>query len=114
MQNWQAVVDFACALPDVTMAPFYGKLCPRVNGKALASPGREEGSFALFTSSIDEKLMLIETDHATFWQTDHYRNYATVLVRYGTDANERLETYIKRRWWDCASKPARHAWGERP
>jgi len=114
MQTWQDVVSFACSLPDVTMTPFYGALCPKVNGKALASPGREAGSFALFTSSVDEKLMLIETDPATFWQTDHYRDSTAVLVRYGTDARDRVETYLKRRWWDCAKKPARQAWGERP
>jgi hypothetical protein len=114
MQNWQDVVRFACSLPDVTMAPFYGKPCPKVNGKALASPGREDGSFALFTSDIEEKLMLIETDPTTFWQTDHYRNSAALLARYGTTAHERLETYLKRRWWDCASKPLRQEWGERP
>jgi hypothetical protein len=114
MQNWQDVVSFACALPDVTLAPFYGDPCPKVNGKALAAPGREQGSFALFTTGIDEKRMLMETDPATFWQTDHYRNSAAVLVRYGTDAHERIETYLKRRWWDCATKPMRKAWGERP
>jgi hypothetical protein len=114
MQNWQDVVTFACSLPEVTMESFYGKPCPKVNGKALAAPGREEGSFALFTSDIDEKLMLIETDPATFWQTDHYRNYPTVLVRYGTDAHDRLESYLKRRWWDCATRPMRQAWGARP
>lgn len=114
MQDRQDVVNFACALQKVTMAPFYGKPCPKVNGKAIAAPGREDGSFALITSSIDEKRMLIETDPATFWQTDHYRNSAAVLVRYGTDAHERVETYLKRRWWDCATKPMRQAWGQRP
>jgi len=114
MQNWQDVVRFACSFPDVTMVPFYGAPCPKVNGKAIVAPGREAGSFALFTSSVDEKLMLIETDPATFWQTGHYRDYATVLVRYGTGARERIETYIARRWWDCAKTPQRLAWGERP
>ena len=114
MHSWHDVVCFACSLPDVIMAPFYGTPCPKVNGKPLAAPGREDGSFALFISGIDEKLMLMETDPATFWQTDHYRNSAVVLVRYGTEAHERLETYLKRRWWDCATEPLRRAWGERP
>ncbi|KUR76350.1 hypothetical protein [Novosphingobium sp. FSW06-99] len=114
MRDWQDVVTFACGLPGVSMAPFYGTPCPKVNGKALASPGREAGSFALFTSGLDEKHMLIETDPATFWQTDHYRNYPAVLASYGTDAHERLETWLTRRWWDCATKQQRAAWGERP
>jgi hypothetical protein len=114
MDDWQDVVRFACGLPDVVMVPFYGTPCPKLNGKALAAPGREPDSFVLFVSGIDEKLMLIETDPATFWQTDHYRNSPTVLVRYGSDAGERIATYFQRRWWDCANKAQRQAWGPRP
>ena len=33
--NWDDVVAFACALPDVEMLSFYGTLCPKLNGKAL-------------------------------------------------------------------------------
>ena len=114
MDGWEDVVGFACSLPDVAMAPFYGTPCPKLNGKALAAPGREVGSFCLFTSSIDEKQMLIETDPATFWQTDHYRSSPAVLTRFGTAAQERIEGYIRRRWWDCATKKQRQQFGDRP
>ena len=114
MGNWEDVVRFACALPEVVMVPFYGAPCPKLNGKALAAPGREPGSFVLMTASIDDKLLLIETDPATFWQTDHYRSSPAVLVRYGTDAHERIATWLARRWWDCATKGQRQSWGPRP
>ena len=42
--SWDDVVAFACALPDVEMLSFYGTPCPKLNGKALAAPGREAGS----------------------------------------------------------------------
>src|SRR3546814_8788742 len=42
--SWDDVVAFACALPDVEMLSFYGTPCPKLNGKALASPGREPRS----------------------------------------------------------------------
>ena len=45
--SWDDVVAFSCALPDVEMLSFYGTPCPKLNGKALASPGREAGSFAV-------------------------------------------------------------------
>ncbi|RJF85835.1 MmcQ/YjbR family DNA-binding protein [Sphingomonas cavernae] len=113
MKDWDEVVAVACALPDVEMASFYGALCPKVNGKAFVSPGREQGSFCLLVS-MDEKLLLMETDPATFWETDHYRNYPAILVRFGTDAHERIRTYIQRAWWDRAKKVQRQAFGDRP
>jgi hypothetical protein len=85
-----------------------------VNGKAFAAPGREAGSFCLFTGSVEEKAMLIETDPDTFWETPHYRNYPAVLARFGTDARERLETYLARAWWDRLKKPQREKYGPRP
>lgn len=114
MTDWDEVCRIACALPDTGMSPFYGAPCPKVNGKAFAAPGREAGSFVLFTGSIDEKAMLIETDPDTFWQTDHYRNYPNVLARFGTDAHDRIVTLIERAWWDRAKKRQREAFGDRP
>ena len=69
--DWGDVVAFACALPDVEMAPFYGIPCPKVNGKAFASPGREAGSFHVMCP-IEEKELLLETDPGIFWQSPHY------------------------------------------
>ncbi len=114
MRDWAEICQIACALPGTEMSPYYGQPCPKVNGKAFAAPGREEGSFVLFTASIDEKAMLIETDPATFWQTDHYRNYPGVLARFDADEHERIVTFIQRAWWDRARKPQREAFGDRP
>lgn len=115
MRDWDEVVAFACALPDVTMESFYGTPCPKVNGKAFVSPGREPGSFCLFVP-MGEKELLLETDPDTFWETPHYRNYPAVLARYGTPARGRLELYLQRAWWDRAKKVQRAAAGmeERP
>ena len=114
MRDWDEVCRIACALPGTALSPYYGTPCPKVNGKAFAAPGREPGSFVLFTASIDEKAMLIETDPATFWQTDHYRHYPNVLARFGTDAHERIVTYLHRAWWDRANGAQREAFGDRP
>src|SRR3546814_2151020 len=78
--NWDEVVAFACALPDVEMAPFYGTPCPKVNGKAFVSPGREEGSFHVMAPH-EEKELLLETDPGSFWQTPHYEGWPGLLVR---------------------------------
>jgi hypothetical protein len=115
VRDWEEAVAYACSLPDVVMEKWWGTPCPKINGKGFMSPGREEGSFALMVTQA-EKQILIETDPETFWQTDHYRNYPMLLVRFGNPARERVELYIQRAWWDRAKKPQRLAAGmsERP
>jgi hypothetical protein len=115
VKNWTEACAFACSLPEVDLAPWWGTPCPKINGKGFMSPGREQGSFALMVQTA-EKELLLETDPETFWQTDHYRNYPMLLVRYGTASCERIELYIRRAWWDRAKKPQRIAAGlaERP
>lgn len=115
MGDWEEAVAFACALPDVVMEKWWGTPCPKINGKGFMSPGREKGSFGLMVTH-PEKQILFETDPETFWETDHYRNYPMLLVRYGTPAGERIQLYIQRAWWDRAKKPQRLAAGlaERP
>jgi hypothetical protein len=115
MTDWDDAVAYACALPEVEMASFYGTPCPKLNGKAILSPGHERGSFCLMVPKA-EKEILLETDPESFWETDHYRGYPAILVRYGTGARERIALYIQRRWWDLARKPQRIAAGmaERP
>lgn len=115
MDDWDAACAYACTLPDVEMGSWWNTPCPKINGKGLISPSREPGSFGLMVHK-DEKPLLLETDPETFWQTDHYRNYPMLLVRYGTPARERIELYIQRAWWDRAKKVQRLAagLGERP
>ena len=99
--DWDAVVAFACSLPNVEMAPFYGALCPKVNGKAFVAPSRAPDSFCLYVAKA-EKPMLLETDPDTFWVTGHFLTYPAVLARFGTPARERIELYVRRAWWDRA------------
>ena len=115
MKDWDEAAAFACTLPDVVIEKWWGIPSPKINGKGFMSPGKEEGSFALMVTR-PEKEILFETDPDTFWQTEHYRNYPMLLVRFGTAARERVELYIQRAWWDRAKKPQRAAAGlpERP
>lgn len=110
MDDWEDACAFALTLPEVEIGSWWNTPCPKINGKGLMSPGREPGSFALMVAE-DEKPLLLETDPETFWQTDHYRNFPMLLVRYGTPARERIELYIQRAWWDRAKKAQRLAAG---
>jgi hypothetical protein len=112
-ESWDDVTRFALALPDTELASFYGDLCPKVNGKAFVSPGREADSFHV-RSPHEEKALLIETDPDTFWQTPHYEGWPGLLVRYGSADPERIANVIRRAWWDRAKTPQRTAFGPRP
>jgi len=107
------VEAFALTLPDTEKATSYGRPAVKVREKAFVFPGREPDSFAIH-SPLPEKELLMETDPDTFWETDHYRGWPTVLVRFGSRERERIEMVIARAWWDRASKTQRKTYGERP
>lgn len=113
MNDWADVVAFALALPGTELSTSYGRPAVKVRGKAFVYPGREAGSFAI-ASPLVEKDMLMETDPATYWETDHYRGWPSVLVRYASRDRDRIETVIARAWWDRASRVQRAAYGDRP
>ena len=113
MEDWDAVVSYACTLPGVVMDSYYGSPVPKHNGKPLVAPGREPDSFVLMIG-VEEKAVLIDTDPATFWETDHYRGWPAVLVRYGSGDRERIKALIARRWWDVANRAERNDYGPRP
>jgi hypothetical protein len=104
---------FALTLPGTEESTSYGKPAVRVRGRAFLFPGRERGSFAVM-APIEEKLLLMETDPATFWETDHYRGYPAVLVRFGSPDRERVENVIRRAWWDRLTKAQQKDLGPRP
>jgi hypothetical protein len=111
--TWGEVSEFALALAGTELSTSYGRPAVKVRGKAFLQTGREQGSFAV-ASPLPEKELLIETDPESFWETDHYRGWPAVLVRYGSRDRERIEAVIVRAWWDRASREQRKAWGARP
>lgn len=111
--RWEDVTAFALGFAGTELSTSYGKPAVKVNGKAFLYTGREPGSFAI-ASPLPEKELLIETDPETFWESDHYRGWPAVLVRYGSRDRERVETVITRAWWDRLKQPQRLDFGERP
>jgi len=112
-ETWDEVVAFALGLAGTELSTSYGKPAVKVRGKAFVYPGREAGSFAV-AAPLGEKEILMETDPETFWETDHYRGWPAVLVRYGGADRERIEIVIMRAWWDRLKKAERNEFGPRP
>lgn len=111
--TWDQVTAFALTLPETELSAYYGEPAPKVNGKAFVSRSGELGSFHV-RSPHDEKLVLIETDPATFWQTTQYANWPGLLIRLGSDDAERVRITIERAWWDAAKKGQRLVFRDRP
>lgn len=104
---------FALTLPGAEPSTSYGAPCVRVRGKPIVYPSRERDSFSI-ACPLDEKQLLIETDPATFWESDHYCGWPAVLVRYDSIDRERVETVIRRAWWDRLTKKQQKDVGSRP
>ena len=114
MKDWAGVVDAGVALAGVDLVTSYGKAALKFRGKTLAAAtAPDPGSFVLRVA-VDEKELLIETDPATFWETDHYRGWPAILVRYGSTATDRIAPFLARAWWDRATKAQRQQFGDRP
>lgn len=114
IDGWTDVIAAGRRLPAVEEGTTYGKLALKLNGRMLAATtAPDPGSFVLRVG-VDEKEVLIATDPDTFWETDHYRGWPAVLVRYGTPAAERIALLLARAWWDRAKAAQRRAFGPRP
>jgi hypothetical protein len=111
--SWDSVMAFALTLPGTEESTSYGRPAVRVRGKAFVYPGREKSSFAV-ASPLEEKEFLMETDPDTFWETPHYSGWPAVLVRFGSPERERIETVIRRAWWDRLGKAQQKDFGPRP
>lgn len=111
--DWDSVMAFALTLPGAEPSMSWGAPTVRIGGRPIVYPGRELDSFVV-ASPHHEKEVLIETDPDTFWQTDHYRNWPALLVRFGSPDGDRIETVIRRAWWDRLTKSQHKDFGPRP
>lgn len=89
----------ALGFPGVEEGTSYGTPGFRVRGKFLARLW-EDGEVLVVKCGDDERDFRIQADPETFFSTDHYRGYPTVLVRLArvrvTDLREVLEQAWRR------------------
>ena len=114
MKDWAAVVDAGTTLSGVEEGTSYGKPALKFRGKMLAATTAPDPDSFVLHVAVDEKEVLIETDPTTFWETDHYRGWPAVLVRYGSNATERIILLLARARWDRATIAQRIQFGSRP
>ena len=98
-----AVRRLALAFPGVEEGPCYGTPGFRVRGKFLARLW-EDGETLVVKCGDDERDFRMQADPKTFFTTDHYRGYPTVLVHLTRVRAADLREILEQAWRRSASK----------
>ena len=93
----------ALAFPGVEEGSSYGTPGFRVRGKFLARLW-EDGEVLVVKCGDDERDFRMKADPETFFITDHYRGYPTVLVRLSRVSEDDLQAVLEEAWRRQAPK----------
>lgn len=101
--TYDDLVAIALTFPGTAQATSYGTPSLKVNSKFVLRL-REPGVLALQRPTIDERDFLLEAEPDLFFLTDHYRDYAYVLVRLDRLTPERFTVLFETIWREKATK----------
>jgi hypothetical protein len=101
--TFETVRQIALALPGVVEGTSYGTPAFRVKGKFLARL-REDGESLAVKIGFDEREILMKIDPETFFITDHYLGYPTILVRLSRVHPDDLRMVLEQAWKRVAPK----------
>jgi hypothetical protein len=110
--SFETVREIALALPGVEEGLSYGTPAFRVGKKFLARLW-EDGETLVVKIGFDEREVLMQADPATFFITDHYRGYPSILVRLAKVDPDRLREVLTEAWRNHASKRLVAEWDRR-
>lgn len=108
--TYDEVRAFALTLPGVEDGTAYGRPCLKAHGKFLTRLFEDGISLVCPAVPFDEREMLIEAEPETFHVTDHFKNYAYVLVRLSRADPTVVCGLIARQWRATAPKRVLKAW----
>ncbi|HEY0106417.1 MAG TPA: MmcQ/YjbR family DNA-binding protein [Rhizomicrobium sp.] len=94
----------ALSFPGAAEQTSHGKPAFKVGKKFFTRLRSEDDSIVWVVGSIDERDALLEMDPKTYFITDHYRNYPSVLVRIARLDKTMLRKMLERRWRAIAPK----------
>jgi hypothetical protein len=102
----------ALSFPGAREEAHYGQPSYKIEKKFFIRLRSEDASIVWIVSSIDERDTLIEMDPKTYFVTDHYKNYPSVLVRIARLNEAMLRKMLERRWRAIAPKTMQKAFDE--
>ena len=105
----EVVRRMALAFPGVEEGTSYGTIAFRVSRKFLARFW-EDGETLVVKCGFEERDSRLLADPGTFFTTDHYRGYPTVLVRVPKASAADLRDVFEEAWKRHAPKRMLEAW----
>jgi hypothetical protein len=99
--TFDIVREIGLALPDVEDSTMYGKLALKVRGKLLAcvpSHKSAEPDSLVVRIGFEQRAGLLAEAPETYYLTDHYRNYPSVLVRLSRIPVDQLRDLLGASW----------------
>jgi hypothetical protein len=94
----------ALAFPEALEKPSYGKPAYFIAKKFFTRYRAEDNSLVVVVDSMHTRDMMLELDPKTYFITDHYKDYPSVLVRMERITQDELRTMLERRWRKIAPK----------
>jgi hypothetical protein len=94
----------ALSFPLANEKPSYGKPSFFIAKKFFTRLRAEDASIVWIVGSIDERDNLLQLDPKTYFITEHYRDYPSVLVRIKRINETMLRKMLERRWRAIAPK----------
>jgi hypothetical protein len=105
--TFDTVRKIGLTLPGVEVSTTYGVQSLKVDGQLLACPAinksAEPGSLVIRVD-MDRRAELLEGDPATYYITDHYATYPSVLVRLSKVNPDVLKDLLLMSWKFVTSK----------
>jgi hypothetical protein len=94
----------ALSFPEAYEKPSYGSPSIFIAKKFFTRLRKQDDSVVWIVDSMDERDHLLEIDPRTYFITDHYRDYPSVLVRISHIDEAMLKKMLERRWRKVAPK----------
>ena len=94
----------ALSFPEAHEKTSYGNPAFFIAKKFFTRHRGEDDSIVLIVDSIDERDMMMEAEPKTFFITDHYKDYPSVLARMERVDAKTVEGLLARRWRKIAPK----------
>lgn len=95
--TFDTVRQLALALPEVEEGTSYGTPAFKVRGKTIARL-KEDGESLVIKIDFLKRDILLNAEPETFYITEHYRNYPSVLVRLSSIQFEVLRDLLEQAW----------------
>lgn len=94
----------ALSFPEASEKSSYGKPAFAVGKKFFTRLRAEDNSIVLVVDDMHMRDMMLELDPRTYFITDHYKDYPSVLVRMERITQDELCAMLERRWRKIAPK----------